>query len=434
MSEFIIEGGRKITGEIRAQGNKNEALPVLCAALMTQHPITIRNIPQIEDIKNLLKILTAIGAKITPEKNPHDLRIETAQINLSELPSDLAAGLRGSITLLGPLLARAKKVYLPRPGGDKIGRRRVDTHLLALEALGAKVSVYPDGYLLEAENLKGAEMLLDEASVTGTENAIMAAACAQGKTVIENAASEPHVQGLCRFMQALGVQIDGVGSNVLTIHGVGSFEKLGSTDHTIGPDYLEIGSFIAMSALTNGALKILDINENDLRMIRFVFERVGITWRYEKVGQSTHLILSENQALKIRADVHGEIPKIDDAPWPMFPADLISIILTCTTQCSGTVLIHEKLFESRLYFTDKLMGMGAKIVLCDPHRAVIIGPSKLFGSRMTSPDIRAGMALVIAALAAEGQSVIQNIIQIDRGYENIDARLRSLGAEIKRVS
>ncbi len=450
MSEFHIEGGHKIGGTITPQGNKNEALPVLCAALMNPQGVTIRNVPQIEDIKNLLKILEAVGAQLTPLEDGHSYKISTPQIKLSELPPELASGLRGSVTLLGPLLARAKKVFLPRPGGDKIGRRRVDTHLLALSALGAKVEVFNDGYMLVADKLVGTAILLDEASVTGTENAVMAAACAEGTTLIENAASEPHVQGLCRFLVAQGVKIEGIGSNMLRIHGVGGFENLKSADHTIGADYLEIGSFIAMSAMTGGDLVIQNINPIDLRMIKFVFERVGINWRYQEAARAhggagggadtdvnappqIDLVMKSPYALKIQTDVHGEIPKIDDAPWPMFPADLISIILTVATQCSGTVLIHEKLFESRLYFTDKLMGMGAQIVLCDPHRAVIIGPSKLYGSRMTSPDIRAGMALVIAALAAEGQSVIQNILQIDRGYENIDARLRLLGAKIERA-
>jgi UDP-N-acetylglucosamine 1-carboxyvinyltransferase len=449
MSEFHIEGGHKIGGTITAQGNKNEALPVLCAALMNPQRVIIRNVPQIEDIKNLLKIVEAVGANVRPLEDGHSYQITTTEIRMSELPTELVAGLRGSITLLGPLLARAKKVFLPRPGGDKIGRRRVDTHLLALSALGAKVEVFNDGYMLEAEKLRGTAILLDEASVTGTENAVMAAACAEGVTLIENAASEPHVQGLCRFLVAQGVKIEGIGSNMLKIHGVGGFENLKAADHTIGPDYLEIGSFVAMSAMTGGDLVVQDINPIDLRMIKFVFERVGINWRYmahggaevgaaRDGGATTHdsridLVMKSPYSLKIQTDVHGEIPKIDDAPWPMFPADLISIILTVATQCTGTVLIHEKLFESRLYFTDKLMGMGAQIVLCDPHRAVVIGPSKLYGSRMTSPDIRAGMALVIAALAAEGKSVIQNIVQIDRGYENIDERLRTLGAKIERV-
>ena len=451
MSEFHIEGGHKIGGTITAQGNKNEALPVLCAALMNPAGVTIRNVPQIEDIKNLLKIIEAVGAKITPLEDGHSYKIDTPEIKLSELPPELAAGLRGSVTLLGPLLARAKKVFLPRPGGDKIGRRRVDTHLLALSALGAKVEVFNDGYSLEAEKLTGTAILLDEASVTGTENAVMAAACAHGVTLIENAASEPHVQGLCRFLEKQGVKIEGIGSNMLRIHGVGGYENLKSAEHKIGADYLEIGSFIAMSAMTGGDLIVEDVNPIDLRMIKFVFERVGIQWRYHQEVAQAHggavggadtdvdappridLVMKSPYSLKIQTDAHGEIPKIDDAPWPMFPADLISIILTVATQCAGTVLIHEKLFESRLYFTDKLMGMGAQIVLCDPHRAVIIGPSKLYGSRMTSPDIRAGMALVIAALAAEGKSVIQNILQVDRGYENIDARLKTLGAKIERV-
>jgi len=434
MSEFHIEGGHKIGGRITPQGNKNEALPVLCAALMNPQGVTIRNVPQIEDIKNLLKIIEAVGAKITVLADGHSYKIETPDIKLSELPPELASGLRGSVTLLGPLLARAKKVFLPRPGGDKIGRRRVDTHLLALSALGAKVEIFNDGYMLQADRLTGTAILLDEASVTGTENAIMAASCAEGVTLLENAASEPHVQGLCRFLEKQGVKIEGIGSNMLKIHGVGGYENLKTAEHTIGADYLEIGSFIAMSAMTGGDLVVEDINPIDLRMIKFVFERVGIQWRYAQSENKIDLVMKAPYSLKIQTDAHGEIPKIDDAPWPMFPADLISIILTVATQCTGTVLIHEKLFESRLYFTDKLMGMGAQIVLCDPHRAVVIGPSKLYASRMTSPDIRAGMALVIAALAAEGKSVIQNILQVDRGYENIDARLKTLGAKIERVA
>ncbi|MCS6971511.1 MAG: UDP-N-acetylglucosamine 1-carboxyvinyltransferase [Turneriella sp.] len=440
-AEFHIEGGHKIGGHIVPQGNKNEALPILCAALMHPGEVVVRNVPQIEDIRNLLKLLVHIGAQITPLADGHSYAIRTPEIRTSELPAELVAGLRGSITLLAPLLVRAKKVFLPRPGGDKIGRRRVDTHLLALSALGAKVEVFNDGYLLETEKLRGTSILLDEASVTGTENAIMAAACAEGVTLLENAACEPHVQGLCRFLQKQGVKIEGIGSNMLRIHGVGGFEKLRDAEHTVGPDYLEIGSFVAMAAMTGGDLVVEDVNPVDLRMIRFVFERFGINWRYhERSGKGAisdeqifDLVMKAPYSLKIRTDVHGEIPKVDDAPWPMFPADLISIILTVATQCTGTVLIHEKLFESRLYFTDKLIGMGAQIVLCDPHRAVVVGPSRLYGSRMSSPDIRAGMALVIAALAAEGKSVIQNVVQIDRGYENIDARLRSLGAHIERV-
>lgn len=434
--EFIIEGGHPISGSIEPQGNKNEALPILCASLLNPHGVTIHNLPMIEDIRNLIKVLEYLGTQLTPlqENDFHSVNIKAGEIKYTELPANLIAPLRGSITLMAPILARSGRVFMPRPGGDKIGRRRIDTHLLALEALGAKVEVFNDGYLLTCEELIGANMLLDEASVTGTENAIMAASVAKGKTVIENAASEPHVQGLCRFMVSQGVPIEGIGSNVLIIEGVEGFENLKPCSHKIGPDYLEIGSFMSMAALTNGDLTIKNVNPKDLRMIMQVFERLGVTGNFTEQGDSSDLQIPPNQELKIRTDVHGEIPKIDDAPWPMFPADLISIALVTATQCEGSVLIHEKMFESRLYFTDKLIGMGAKIVLCDPHRAVVMGPSHLYAANLTSPDIRAGMALVIAALVSQGRSRIQNIIQIDRGYENIDTRLQSLNAKITRVN
>lgn len=434
MQELIIEGGHKVQGEITPQGNKNEALPVLCAALISPEPVRISNIPQIEDIKNLIKILEYLGAEInTVDGDDHHIELKTETLKTTSLPTDLTAHLRGSITLMGALLARAGRVFLPRPGGDKIGRRRVDTHLLAMQSLGADVEVYKDGYMLHAAKLTGAEILLDEASVTGTENAVMAAAVAEGTTVIENAASEPHVQGLCRMIAAMGVEIEGIGSNVLTIHGVGKVQNLKGCEHKIGPDYLEIGSFMSMAALTGGELTVTEILPRDLRMIRMVFERIGVLTEIIENNDRYDLFIPAGQSLEIRTDVHGEIPKIDDAPWPAFPADLISIALVTATQCRGTVLIHEKLFESRLFFTDKLIGMGARIVLCDPHRAVVIGPSKLYGARMSSPDIRAGMSLLIAALAAEGRSHIQNIIQVDRGYEDIDSRLQKLGAQVTRI-
>jgi len=432
-NKFIIEGGNSLQGSIVPQGNKNEALPILCASVLNAQGVVIHNIPQIEDIKNLIKILEFLGAKTSKINGDSSLKIEFPEIITSKLPEDLTASLRGAVTLIGPLLARTGEVYMPRPGGDKIGRRRIDTHLLAMKALGAEIKVEADGYLIRAKKLKGASILLDEASVTGTENAVAAAAVAEGKTIIENAASEPHVQGVCRFLQSMGVKIEGIGSNVLTIEGIGSFENLKAAEHTIGPDYLEIGSFISMAALTNGEIKIKDVNERDLRMILMGFSRLGIETKYEYAEGKTNLIVPKNQSLKVQTDVHNQIPKIDDAPWPAFPADLVSIILVTATQCSGDILIHEKLFESRLFFTDKLISMGARIVLCDPHRAVVMGPAKLYGQKLTSPDIRAGMALVIAALCAEGESEIQNIIQIDRGYERIDERLRELGAKINRA-
>ncbi len=435
MQEFIIEGGHRVSGTVSVQGNKNEALPVLCAALMSTEPVTLYNVPVIEDIKNLYKILEFAGARISPiDGDWHNIRMETPAISNDEIPGELAAPLRGSVTLLAPILARKGKVFLPRPGGDKIGRRRIDTHLQALEELGADVQVFNHGYLIAAKKLIGTDILLDEASVTGTENAIMAATVASGVTTIRNAASEPHVSGLCKFLQKMGVRIDGVGSNVLTIYGLDGYENLGGASHTISPDYLEIGSFLSMAAITRGELTIQNVQKNDLRMIRMVFANLGIRTEFVERESFTDLYIPPEQDLKIRTDVHGEIYKIDDAPWPMFPADLLSIALVTATQCEGTVLFHEKLFESRLFFVDRLITMGAKIVLCDPHRAIVIGPSKLYASKMSSPDIRAGMSLVIAAMAAEGVSTIQNILQVDRGYESIDERLSGIGVSIKRVN
>ena len=431
MEYFVIEGKHPISGEIEPQGNKNEALPILCCSLLNQNKLTIYNVPLIADIQQLFKILQFLGADVTiiSEKKPSTIEIDTSNIHYSELPTELVQLLRGSITLIAPMLARFKKVILPKPGGDKIGRRKIDTHLFAMKALGASVEIRENSYYLEAKELIGTSILLDECSVTATENTIMAAAIAKGETVIENAASEPHVQGLCSFLQNQGVNIEGVGSNRLKIMGVENYKNLTPTEHTIAPDYLEIGGFISMAALTNGELLIKNIVKRDLRMIQFVYQKLGIEIEY----RDSDIWIAKNQTLKIRSDMHGEIPKIDDAPWPAFPADLISNALVTATQCEGTVLIHEKLFESRLFFTDTLISMGGRLVLCDPHRVVVIGPSGLKGSRMASPDIRAGMALVIAALCAEGSSEIHNILQIDRGYEKADERLRQVGANIQRV-
>ena len=429
MEKFLIEGKHPISGIIEPQGNKNEALPLLCASILNPKGCTISNVPNIQDISTLMKILEHLGVKITQqEESTNTYHFNTSDLSYVDLPENLVTHLRGSVTLMAPLLVRFGKVFLPRPGGDKIGRRRIDTHLLALTALGAKVDVRHNGYYIEASELIGANILLDEMSVTGTENALMAAAGAKGISIIENAASEPHVQGLCRFLVNQGVEIQGIGSNRLVIQGIETYKNLREAKHQIGPDYLEIGSFIAISALTNGELTINNIRPEEMRMIDFMFRKLGIHIEYE----GTKLFLPKNQILEINSEVHDQIPKIDDSPWPGFPADLISIALVIASQCKGTILIHQKLFESRLFFTDKLIGMGAKIVLCDPHRAMVIGPSNLYSSVLTSPDIRAGMALLIAALCAEGTSVIHNIYQIDRGYENIDTRLRTLGACIKR--
>ena len=431
MEHFVVEGGHPISGEIEPQGNKNEALPILCATLLNPNKSIIRNVPLIADIQQILKILKFLGAhvNIVSKEKPSTIEVDTSQIIYSELPPELVQLLRGSITLIAPILARFKKVILPRPGGDKIGRRRVDTHLLALEALGASIEIRKGAYHLEAKQLIGASILLDECSVTATENTVMAAAVATGETIIENAASEPHVQGLCRFLQNQGVKIEGISSNQLKIKGIENYKNLTPTEHTITPDYLEIGGFISMAALTNGELLIKNVVQRDLRMIQFVYQKLGIEIEY----RGSDIWVAKNQTLKIRSDTHGEIPKIDDAPWPAFPADLISNALVTATQCEGNVLIHEKLFESRLFFTDTLISMGARLVLCDPHRVLVIGHSDLKGSRMASPDIRAGMALVIAALCAEGKSDIHNILQIDRGYEKADERLRKVGAHIQRV-
>ena len=431
LQKLVIEGQNPISGTIKPEGNKNEALPILCTALMNPHPSRIYNVPNIEDIKQLIELLEYLHVKVKIENNFESLVIDTSNIKYNKLPKEMVQNLRGSVTLLGPLLARFGEVFLPKPGGDKIGRRRIDTHLLALKALGAEIHVDDVGYHLKVKKLVGADILLDEASVTATENSIIAAAVAEGRTCIENAASEPHVQGLCRFLVKQGVRIEGIGSNRLFIEGVSTYTNLLPADHRISPDYLEVGCFAAMAALTNGDLFIEDVELKDLRMIDFCFQKLGVHIEYQKNSQTIHV--PPNQKLQIQSDVHNQVPKIDDAPWPGLPADVISIMLVLATQCKGNILIHQKLFESRLFFTDSLIAMGAKIILCDPHRALIIGPSELYSAVLSSPDIRAGMALLIAALCAKGTSVIHNIYQIDRGYEKIDERLKLLGANIERV-
>lgn len=427
---FRVEGGNPLSGTIRPQGNKNEALPLLAACVLTTEPVILENMPDIEDIRVMAELMRELGVtieEVTPG-DPTALRVQAKEEPTSELSVEMAVRIRGSVTLAGPLLARTGQVFLPRPGGDRIGRRRLDTHILALEALGAQVKTFPDGFQLESDNLKGTDILLDEASVTGTENAICAAVLAKGTTVIRNAASEPHVQGLCRMLIAMGADIEGVGSNILRIHGV---KRLKGTTHRIGSDYLEVGSFISLAAVTGGELLIEDAGLENLRMIRLVFSRMGIETRPE--GNDS-LRVPGDQDMNIIMDLGGAIPRIEDAPWPGFPADMTSTAVVTATQCNGTVLIHEKMFESRLFFTDRLIAMGAKIVLCDPHRAVIIGHSPLAAATVSSPDIRAGMAMLIAALCAQGTSEIQNIIQIDRGFAKIDERLNALGAKIERVA
>ncbi|MEM9445671.1 MAG: UDP-N-acetylglucosamine 1-carboxyvinyltransferase [Verrucomicrobiota bacterium] len=426
-ASFRIEGNQPLSGTIKPQGNKNEALPLLAACCLSDEPIELSNLPAIEDVSNQFEILDELGADITFPKESDLTRAQVCAKNVShdKLPRELCAKSRGSVTFAGPLLAKHGHVVVPKPGGDRIGRRRLDTHILALQQLGAEVVKHPKGYELKAKQLKGADILLDETSVTATENAVCAATLAKGKTIIRNAASEPHVQGLCQMLVKMGAKILGIGSNILEVEGV---KSLGGAKHKIGPDYLEVGSFISLAAVTGGELVIEQVDTSNLRMIRLIFHRLGI----ETLEEKGNLRVPAKQDMKIISDLGGAIPKIEDAPWPGFPADMTSVALVTATQCGGTILIHEKMFESRLYFTDPLISMGARIVLCDPHRAVVIGPERLKGARLVSPDIRAGMAMLIAALCAHGESTIQNIVQIDRGFSHLDERLRSLGAKIER--
>jgi len=425
MDEYRIEGGFPIKGTIRASGNKNAALPCIAAALLTDEAVTLRNLPEIEDMQVMLEIFTSLGG--TAEMiGPNAYRLQMKQISRNDIPLPLSKKIRASILFAGPLLARSGKAILPPPGGDVIGRRRLDTHFLALTELGARVDI--DGqFTFTANKLIGQEIFLDEASVTATENTLMAAVMAEGQTIVTNAASEPHIQDLCNMLNAMGAKISGIGSNILTIVGVA---KLTGTDFRIGPDYMEIGSFIGLAAVTHGSITITDIEPKDMRPIRLAFGKLGIRWNIE----GTTLTVSAQQVLQVNCDLGGMVPKIDDAPWPGFPPDLTSIMTVVATQVEGTVLIHEKMFESRMFFVDKLIGMGARITLCDPHRAVVSGPSVLHGSELVSPDVRAGMAMVIAALCARGESIIKNVYQIERGYENLTERLVSLGAHIERVS
>jgi len=423
MSEYLIDGGIPLNGTIKVSGNKNAALPCIAAALLTDEPVVLRNIPDIEDVRVMLEVFTALGGEVeSPQTNVYKLHIRN--IKSPEIPEEQARKIRASILFAGPLLARTGKVVLPPPGGDVIGRRRLDTHFLALTELGAKVRV-GSAFTFTAKSLVGADIFLDEASVTATENAIMAAVLAKDKTILTNAAGEPHVQDLCRMLVEMGAQIEGIGSNILTITGV---KKLSGCDFEIGPDFMEVGSFIGLAAATGGDLHIEGARVQDIRPTKVAFGKLGIVWAHE--GNIIHV--PKNQSMQVNHDLGGMIPKIDDAPWPGFPPDLVSIIIVVATQIKGTVLIHEKMYESRMFFVDKLIGMGARIVLCDPHRAVVSGPSKLHGSELISPDVRAGMAMIIAAMCAEGRSVIRNIYQVERGYEHLADRLAALGARITR--
>lgn len=434
MASFIIEGGHKLKGDIYPQGAKNEALQIISAVLLTSDTVVVRNVPDILDVNNLINLMMQMGVVVNRLGN-HDWEFQASNIDMEYLGSDefvqRCSTLRGSILLLGPQLGRFHRACVAKPGGDQIGRRRLDTHFLGVQELGAKFvhNVERGVFEIEAEDLKGRYMLLDEASVTGTANVIMAAVLAQGTTTIYNAACEPYIQQLCKMLNSMGAKISGIASNLLTIEGV---ESLHGTEHTILPDMIEVGSFIGMAAMTGSEITIKNTSYENLGIIPSMFARLGI--KIERKGDDIHIPAQEHY--EVESFIDGSIMSFADAPWPGLTPDLLSVFLVVATQAKGSVLIHQKMFESRLFFVDKLIDMGAQIILCDPHRAVVVGHDKNFklkGSRMTSPDIRAGIALLIAALSAEGVSMISNIEQIDRGYENIEARLTALGAKIKRV-
>jgi len=420
---FVIEGGRPISGRVRAAGNKNGVLPILAACLLTEEPVTLTNVPRIRDAETMVELLQHLGAE-ADWTGENEVRVHAAELPTHEIDEQLASRIRASFLLAGPLLARLGRATVPPPGGDVIGRRRLDPHIHAFHELGADVTLN-DRYELSGR-LNGTHIHLDEASVMATENAVMAATLAPGRTTISNAACEPHVQDLCRFLVTLGSEIGGIGSNVLHVRGV---DRLGGGEHAIGPEHIEVGSFIGMAAVTGGDLTIEDVVPDDLWPVIPAFERLGVEL---ELGPDW-VRVPPDQELQIVDDLGGAIPKIEDGPWPSFPADLTSIAVTVATQARGTILIFEKMFESRLFFVDKLVSMGARAILCDPHRVVVTGPAKLYGQRMSSPDIRAGMAMVMAALCAEGTSTIGDAYQIDKGYERIDERLRALGASIERV-
>ena len=434
MASFIIEGGHKLKGDIYPQGAKNEALQIISAVLLTSDTVVVRNVPDILDVNNLINLMMQMGVVVNRLGN-HDWEFQASNIDMEYLGSDefvqRCSTLRGSILLLGPQLGRFHRACVAKPGGDQIGRRRLDTHFLGVQELGAKFvhNVERGVFEIEAEDLKGRYMLLDEASVTGTANVIMAAVLAQGTTTIYNAACEPYIQQLCKMLNSMGAKISGIASNLLTIEGV---ESLHGTEHTILPDMIEVGSFIGMAAMTGSEITIKNTSYENLGIIPSMFARLGI--KIERKGDDIHIPMQGHY--EVESFIDGSIMSFADAPWPGLTPDLLSVFLVVATQAKGSVLIHQKMFESRLFFVDKLIDMGAQIILCDPHRAVVVGHDKNFklkGSRMTSPDIRAGIALLIAALSAEGVSMISNIEQIDRGYENIEARLTALGAKIKRV-
>jgi len=424
MQKFIIEGSQPLSGEVTPSGNKNAALPLLSACMLTDEPIILRNVPDILDVNAMRSLLESLGVNITP-LDPHTWRVQAKEIRPADLDPDLCRRIRASILLAGPMTARMGELQLPPPGGDVIGRRRVDTHILALQKMGADVR-YDRSFIFKANGLRGADILLDEASVTATENAIMAAVLAKGDTILRNCASEPHIQELCHFLNGLGGKIENIGSNTLHITGV---DRLHGGEFTIGPDYLEVVSFIGAAVVTRGEIRIRNAGIGYLDMIRLVLGRLGVHWKVD--GED--IIVPADQKLEVEPDLGGAIPEISVMPWPAFPTDLMSIAIIIATQSKGSVLFHDWMYPSRMFFTDKLVGMGAHIVLCDPHRCIVQGPSRLYGEKMESPDIRAGMALLLAALSADGQSIIRNVGQIDRGYEKVDQKLAALGAKIERV-
>jgi len=424
LEKFVIEGGYPLSGEVTPAGNKNAALPILAACLLTDQKITLRNLPDIEDVRIMRSLLESLGVLFTTIDD-HTWEVQASQVRPRDLDPDICRKIRASILLAGPMIARSGMLELPPPGGDVIGRRRVDTHILALKALGAEVH-YNRNFSFKAKKLKGADILLDEASVTATENAIMAAVTAEGQSILRNAASEPHIQELCAFLNGIGADIHHIGSNTLLINGV---TRLSGGEYTIGPDYLEVVSFIGAAVVTHGSITIHNAGPEYLDMVRLVFQRLGVDWKVN----GKDIIVPKKQELIITPDLGDAIPEISVMPWPSFPTDLMSIAIVVATQSRGTVLFHDWMYPSRMFFTDKLVGMGAHIILCDPHRCIVQGPSHLFGEKMESPDIRAGMALLLAALSAEGRSSIRSIAQIDRGYERIDEKLSRLGAHIERV-
>lgn len=423
MPEYVIKGGVRLHGEVTPSGNKNAALPLIAATLLTDEPVTLHNVPRIRDVLALLKLVESLGANVEWVAD-NSVRVHAKNVNTTTLNSDLCRAIRASILLAGPMLARTGQITLPPPGGDVIGRRRLDTHFLALRALGTEINIGRD-FGFSAQQLTGADIMLDEASVTATENAITAAVLARGSTILRNVASEPHVQDLCHCLVKMGAHIHNIGSNVLTIHGV---QKLHGCEFTVGTDNIEVTSFIVLGAVIGDGILIRNARPEDHRMTHIMLGRLGI--EFERRGED--IFVPGGQQLRVVPDLGGAIPKIDDGIWPSFPADAMSLVVVAATQAEGTIMIHEKMFESRLYFVDRLIGMGAQIVVCDPHRVVIQGKSQLHDDRVQSPDIRAGVALVIAALCAEGESVIGNISQIERGYEKFDEKLRKLGAQIER--